>query len=99
MTQIARSEEVEVIRAGLADWPVTVLLGPRQCGKTTLVRPFATSPDHYFDLHDFVDQVRLEDSNYRILDGLDGTVVIDEAQERPALFQNCLLYTSPSPRD
>ena len=87
MTQIARSEEVEVIRAGLADWPVTVLLGPRQCGKTTLVRPFATSPDHYFDLHDFVDQVRLEDSNYRILDGLDGTVVIDEAQERPALFQ------------
>jgi predicted AAA+ superfamily ATPase len=87
MTQIARSEEVEVIRAGLADWPVTVLLGPRQCGKTTLVRPFATSPDHYFDIHDFVDQVRLEDSNYRILDGLDGTVVIDEAQERPALFQ------------
>lgn len=87
MTQIARSEEVEVIRAGLADWPVTVLLGPRQCGKTTLVRPFATSLDHYFDIHDFVDQVRLEDSNYRILDGLDGTVVIDEAQERPALFQ------------
>jgi predicted AAA+ superfamily ATPase len=78
---------VEVIRAGLADWPVTVLLGPRQCGKTTLVRPFATSLDHYFDIHDFVDQVRLEDSNYRILDGLDGTVVIDEAQERPALFQ------------
>jgi predicted AAA+ superfamily ATPase len=87
MNHIARSEEVERIRAGLADWPVTVLLGPRQCGKTTLVKPFATSPDHYFDLHDFVDQVRLEDSNYRVLDGLDGTVVIDEAQERPALFQ------------
>jgi len=84
---IPRIDEAERLRAGLADYPVTVLLGPRQCGKTTLVKPMATSPEHYFDLHNFVDQVRLEDSNYRILDGLEGIVVIDEAQERPALFQ------------
>jgi len=77
---------VERIRSGLPEWPISILLGPRQCGKTWLIRPFATSPQHYFDLHDFVDQVRLEDSNFRVLDGLEGVVVIDEAQERPALF-------------
>ncbi|MFA5266165.1 MAG: ATP-binding protein, partial [Opitutaceae bacterium] len=83
---IPRPTEVERIREGLAHWPITILLGPRQCGKTWLVQSFATSPNHYFDLHNFVDQVRLEDGNYRILDGLDGVVVIDEAQERPNLF-------------
>jgi len=84
---IPRTEAAERLRNGLVDWPISVLLGPRQCGKTSLVRPLATSPEHYFDLHDFVDQVRLEDSNYRVLDGLEGIVVIDEAQERPELFK------------
>ncbi len=84
---IPRIDEVDRLRAGLIDWPITVLLGPRQCGKTTIVQPMATSPEHYFDLHNLVDQVRLEDSNYRILDGMEGVVVIDEAQERPDLFQ------------
>lgn len=86
MSQIPRPTEVDRIRSGLPEWAVNIVLGPRQCGKTWLARPFATSPNHYFDLHDFVDQVRLEDSNFRVLDGLEGIVVIDEAQERPALF-------------
>ena len=83
---VPRASEVARLRAGLADWPVTVLLGPRQAGKTWLTRTFASSPDHYFDLQNFVDRVRLEDSNFRILDGLEGVVVIDEAQENPAIF-------------
>jgi predicted AAA+ superfamily ATPase len=84
---IPRPTELARIREGLAHWPVTVLFGPRQVGKTTLVEGFATSPNHYFDLHKLVDRARLEESNFRILDGLDGVVVIDEAQEMPALFQ------------
>ncbi len=64
-----------------------MLFGPRQVGKTTLVEGFATSPNHYFDLHQAVDRARLEESDFRILDGLDGIVVIDEAQEMPALFR------------
>jgi predicted AAA+ superfamily ATPase len=83
---IPRNAEKKTIRDGLADWPVTVLLGSRQCGKTWLARPFASAPENYFDLHDFVDRARLEESNLRVLDGLRGTVVIDEAQEMPALF-------------
>jgi uncharacterized protein len=84
---IPRTLEIARIREGLAHWPVTLLFGPRQVGKTTLVEGFATSPNHYFDLHQAVDRARLEESNFRILDGLDGVVVIDEAQEMPALFQ------------
>ncbi|MBX3746594.1 MAG: ATP-binding protein [Verrucomicrobiae bacterium] len=87
VNQIPRPGELDRIRAGLAHWPVTIVFGPRQIGKTTLVRDFATSPDHYFDLHQPVDRVRLEESQFRILDGLDGVVVMDEAQEMPALFQ------------
>lgn len=87
VNRLPRAVEYARIREGLAHWPVTVLFGPRQVGKTTLVRGFATSPDHYFDLHQPVDRARLEESNFRILDGLDGVVVIDEAQSMPSLFQ------------
>jgi len=77
---------VSRIRAGLANSPVTALLGPRQCGKSWLARPFAEQRDHFFDLHDFVDRVRLSDSQYRVLDDLEGTIVIDEIQLMPELF-------------
>jgi uncharacterized protein len=78
---------VERVKNGLANSPVTALLGPRQAGKTWLARPFASRPENFFDLHSLLDRARLEDSNYRILDGLEGTVVIDEAQEKPDLFR------------
>jgi len=84
---LPRPSEYARIREGLRYWPVTLLFGPRQVGKTHLVQGFATSKDHYFDLHQPVDRARLEESNFRILDGLDGVVVIDEAQAMPALFQ------------
>ncbi len=74
------------IRNGLAHSPITALLGPRQCGKTWLARGFASSPESYFDLHTLVARAQLEDSNFRILDGLQGVVVIDEVQEKPELF-------------
>jgi uncharacterized protein len=78
---------VRQIENGLANSPITALLGPRQAGKTWLARPFASRPENFFDLHSLLDRARLEESNYRILDGLQGVVVIDEAQEKPDLFQ------------
>jgi predicted AAA+ superfamily ATPase len=84
---VPRPAELARIREGMAYWPVTILFGPRQVGKTTLVESFASCPDNYFDLHQPIDRVRMEESNFRILDGLDGIVVIDEAQEMPALFE------------
>src|SRR5438874_2187200 len=84
--QIPRPANVKRIEKGLANSPVTALLGPRQAGKTWLAKPFATRAENFFDLHSLLDRARLEDSNYRVLDGLEGVVVIDEAQEKPELF-------------
>jgi predicted AAA+ superfamily ATPase len=64
---------------------VTALLGPRQCGKTTLARELATRPDAYFDLEDPLDLARLE-APRQTLGALAGLVVIDEIQRRPDLF-------------
>jgi predicted AAA+ superfamily ATPase len=67
--------------------PVVALLGPRQCGKTTLARKYAANipPGQYFDLEDAVDIQRL-DSPKLALGGREGLIVIDEIQRRPALF-------------
>lgn len=68
-------------------YPVTVLLGARQTGKTELCRDLASSPDHYFDLERMIDAVLLADNALTVLGSLSGWVVIDEAQELPALFK------------
>lgn len=66
--------------------PVVLLLGPRQCGKTTLARQFATGRDaEYFDLESPSDMARL-DQPMTALEPLRGWVVIDEAQLKPELF-------------
>lgn len=65
---------------------IVVLLGPRQCGKTTLAREFI-HPDskNYFDLEDPVSLIRLEEPMTALRE-LDGLVVIDEIQRRAELF-------------
>jgi len=73
--------ELEVAQA-LEEFPVVALLGPRQCGKTTLSR---TLEAHRFDLEDPVDLARLEDP-VLALSPLRGLVVLDEIQRRPDLF-------------
>ena len=73
------------VQESLARFRVTALLGPRQCGKTTLARTFAARPDAYFDLEDPLDLARLE-APRQTLGALTGLVVIDEIQRRPDLF-------------
>lgn len=65
---------------------VTALLGPRQCGKTTLAREFVP-PDsvNYFDLEDPESLARLDQPKLA-LESLTGLVVIDEIQRKPELF-------------
>jgi uncharacterized protein len=66
--------------------PVVLLLGPRQCGKTTLARQFAAGRNaEYFDLESPSDMARL-DQPMTALEPLRGWVVIDEAQLKPELF-------------
>lgn len=66
---------------------VIALLGPRQCGKTTLARLIVdANSSNYFDLENPRHLERL-DHPMAALEGLQGTVVIDEVQRRPDLFQ------------
>jgi uncharacterized protein len=74
------------IRAALARSRVVALVGPRQCGKTTLARILARARRvAYFDLEDPRTLARL-DEPMTALEGLHGLVVIDEVQLRPDLF-------------
>lgn len=68
--------------------PVVALLGPRQCGKTTLARQFIDACDtsiHYFDLENPIHLSALEHPMLA-LEPLEGLIVIDEIQRRPELF-------------
>jgi len=69
--------------------PIVALLGPRQCGKTTLARMYAErlsgSSVTRFDLEDPTDLAALAEPKLA-LQGLEGLVVIDEIQRRPELF-------------
>lgn len=83
---IKRVELSRKIRFAFRYGRVVALLGPRQCGKTTLARQFV-SPDaaHYFDLEDPIGAARLAEP-MNVLSNLKGTVVIDEIQRQPDLF-------------
>ncbi len=72
----------------LGEAPVTVLLGARQTGKTTLARHVAETLTgvHYFDLERAASRSALATPELT-LGELTGTVVIDEVQRLPALFE------------
>jgi uncharacterized protein len=66
---------------------VTALLGPRQCGKTTLARQIADQqPSTFFDIESLPDRRRLQNPEL-MLGSLNGLVILDEIQELPELFQ------------
>lgn len=85
---IARAHLMQAVRSALRRGPVTALLGPRQCGKTTLARLVTKSspgPVAYFDLEEPADLRSLETPMLALGD-LRGLVVIDECQRMPELF-------------
>jgi uncharacterized protein len=84
---ISRPRALERITKTLSIHPVAALLGPRQCGKTTLARVIAErEPSSYFDLENPVDISRLS-APMSALEKLSGLVIIDEIQRRPDLFE------------
>ncbi|MBI3817261.1 MAG: ATP-binding protein [Planctomycetes bacterium] len=79
-------QELEFVRAALKRSRIVALLGPRQCGKTTIARQIVSFDSvNYFDLEDPASLARL-DQPETALRPLKGVVVIDEIQRRPELF-------------
>ena len=83
---ISRERLQKSLVEGLARHPAVALLGPRQCGKTTLARQVSRAAGAtFFDLENPDDVAALENPMLA-LEGLRGLVVLDEVQRRPELF-------------
>ena len=83
---ISRNRYIKKLDDAIHRAPIASLLGPRQCGKTTLARQFGDKHQAtYFDLESIPDQRRLQNPEL-MLGSLDGLVILDEIQLMPELF-------------
>lgn len=94
---IDRKTDTALVRAALRRSRIVALLGPRQCGKTTLARQFVPSDSlNYFDLEEPQSLARLAEPDMA-LRPLRKLVVIDEIQRRPGLFPLLRVLADRSP--
>jgi predicted AAA+ superfamily ATPase len=83
---IQRTSYLSEVKEALERSRIVGLIGPRQCGKTTLAQEFVEqSSENYFDLEDPTSLARLDEPKLAIA-SLEGLVVIDEIQRKPELF-------------
>jgi predicted AAA+ superfamily ATPase len=80
---LERKDKFLEINLALNHSPAVALLGPRQCGKSTIAR--LLRPEHFFDLENPRDLVQFDQAQLT-LERLKGLVVIDEVQRKPDLF-------------
>jgi predicted AAA+ superfamily ATPase len=71
-----------LLRDRLGQYPAVALVGPRQCGKTTLARALGGL---YFDLEQEQERLRV-DLEWGGLEASRALVILDEAQSQPAIF-------------
>jgi predicted AAA+ superfamily ATPase len=71
-----------LLQDSLATSPAVALVGPRQCGKTTLAR---ACQGRYYDLEVTPDQLRLDLDWAEVTTG-ESLIVLDEAQSWPEIF-------------
>jgi predicted AAA+ superfamily ATPase len=76
------------VRYGLQHFPVTAVVGPRQCGKSTLIRHLVSydRPFLYLDLERPSDLRKLDDPEWFLTEQRGKLVCIDEVQRKPELF-------------
>lgn len=87
MQILRKSYFLKIINSFLVN-PICALLGPRQSGKTTLAKYFASQSQEkftFFDLEDPTDILAMQEPKL-LLENLDGNIVIDEIQRAPNLF-------------
>ena len=97
-----RQQYLQRIQDAFRTHKVVALLGPRQCGKTTIANDFIANikqdfaKRNYFDLEKNTDIVRLMNPQLS-LEQLDGLIVIDEIQRQPELFPTIRVLVDQCP--
>jgi len=78
----------EEVQASLLKNPVTAVLGPRQCGKSTLVKQMIAPLDDvlYLDLERPSDIQKMEDPEWFLSSQDDKLICLDEIQRLPEIF-------------
>ncbi len=88
MTKYLKRLITTEVKDGLKHSPVTALIGPRQCGKSTLIRHLLTydRPLLYLDLEKPSDLRKLEEPEWFFISQKEKLICIDEVQRKPDLF-------------
>ena len=79
---------ISELKKRLGRSPVVAILGPRQCGKSTLAAMYAEATPHILrlDLERPADLRKLEDPEPFFAANSDRLICVDEIQRRPELF-------------
>lgn len=87
MDMLVRERLLSRIQNGFRRGPIVAILGPRQCGKTTLARLYMEGHPQltYYDLSKENDRQALKQP-YAVLEPLKGLIVLDEVQKEPKVF-------------
>ncbi|MEM8894867.1 MAG: ATP-binding protein [Bacteroidota bacterium] len=84
---IERNHYLSKLQRRLENYPVTGLIGPRQVGKTTLVKQLtSTGKAAYVDLESDLDQAKLIDPGLFFRSNANRCIILDEIQNRQDLF-------------
>jgi len=77
---------LEKINEWLLQFPVIGIIGPRQVGKTTLVKKLIKTPSIYLDLESDLDLAKLSDPGLFLRSNADKCIILDEVQRMQELF-------------
>ncbi len=79
------------IKDSLKIFPVIAITGPRQAGKSTLIKHYTENSKEewkYFSLDNFELRTRIKEDPDIFADSINTNIVIDEAQKAPELFHS-----------
>jgi uncharacterized protein len=82
MQYMIKRDLTKLVNRRIEKYPSVGLVGPRQCGKTTLAKSFKGI---YFDLETESDRIKL-DAQWPDIINSDKLIILDEAQTMPEIF-------------
>lgn len=90
MSELIQRKISDLLQKYLQIFPAVAILGPRQCGKSTLMKMFSEGKDYflYIDLQNRADRQKLEDASLFFSHNESSTICLDEVQLIPEIFSD-----------